>query len=146
MNPRAPLVLIADDDVEFREVLGETLERLGYDVLGVGDGRAAMAKLDQLEARAPGSVQCVLSDVRMPDGTGVDLLRHVRRNHPGIRVVLISGYAPDGESELALGADGFLSKPFDVQTLRSVLQSALMDSQSASDSTTKSPSLPSPEA
>jgi CheY-like chemotaxis protein len=90
---RRKTVLLADDEKVVRGVVRETLERSGYEVLEAADGHEAL----ELAARWEGSIDLLLTDVRMPKMNGVELAGRLREARPSIRVLFMSGLA---EAEL----------------------------------------------
>ena len=114
-------VLIVDDEQSMREMLGILLRKEGLDVCTAGSRAEAATVL----ARA--AVDLVLTDVRLPDGDGIEVLRHVKAGSPETAVVVMTAY---GTSETAvaarkLGAEAYVLKPFDVDELRVVVKDAL---------------------
>ncbi|HWO89586.1 MAG TPA: response regulator [Gemmatimonadales bacterium] len=116
---REMVVLVVDDEESVRRSLHRVLLRLGYRVLEAADGPASLQLLDQHQ----GPVDLVILDIVLPGG-GVGLLREIRRRRPDSRVLLSSGYGPEGEAAvmLAAGAHGFLQKPYDVNELREAVE------------------------
>lgn len=119
--PRRPRVLVADDDPGLLEVVSSLLSDSGYDVLPASSGRDAIAKL-----RSNG-VDIVLTDIVMPDATGVDVLRAVRERHLDTPVILMTGNpsVPTAVEALSLGALSYLVKPVPEATLLATLSEAL---------------------
>ncbi|MFN3240141.1 MAG: sigma-54-dependent transcriptional regulator [Planctomycetota bacterium] len=119
-------LLIVDDEPDLRWVLRGLFEDEGFDVREAGDGREALEQLlaDAERDRLP---DVVLSDMRMPDTSGLELLREVRRRHEDLPVVLLSAVedlatAVDAMKE---GAFDYQAKPFDQERLKlSVLRAA----------------------
>jgi two-component system, NtrC family, response regulator PilR len=114
-------ILIVDDERSMREMLAILLKKEGLDVRSAGS-RAEAA--DQL---ARGAVDLVLTDVKLPDGDGLEILRHVKAGSPETAVVVMTAY---GTAEMAvaarkLGAEAYILKPFDVDELRIVVRDAL---------------------
>jgi CheY-like chemotaxis protein len=111
-----PSILVIDDDKPFRHLARVALEKGGYRVLEAGDGQAGV------EVYVRDRPDLVLCDVFMPGIDGLDVLRMLRRQFPGVRVVTMSGggslfgmdFLPAAR---ALGAVGTLSKPFGVSDL-----------------------------
>jgi len=118
--PHATL-LVADDDPAVRESLERTLEREGYAVVLAPDGQAAMERL-----RA-GGIDLVLSDLRMPGLTGLELLREVKALSPDLDVVMLTAFGTVEEAVKAMkdGAVDFLTKPFQRAQLIRVIRKAL---------------------
>ncbi len=111
--PAAVSVLVVDDDPAVRRSLVGMLERAGYRLSEASNGRAALAVL------AGSQVDVVLTDLIMPGQEGLELIREIRRLHPHIKVIAISG-AFGGQflrtAEL-MGADTSLRKPVRAETL-----------------------------
>jgi len=103
-------VLVVDDDPIMHRVLGQYLERNGYQMLSASDGQQAV-QMASLEAP-----QVIILDVRMPEMSGLAALRQLKEIHgtksiPVIVVTVNADRATLMESEVS-GADGFLTKPF----------------------------------
>jgi DNA-binding response OmpR family regulator len=111
-------VLIVDDDKESRDLLSEVLEANGYAVSAVGDGVAARQAL-----AADGGIQLVIADIRMPNETGLQLLRNLRRQKSRQGIILMSSFISRAEERLAreLGAQALLDKPFRIAELLQVV-------------------------
>jgi signal transduction histidine kinase/EAL domain-containing protein (putative c-di-GMP-specific phosphodiesterase class I)/response regulator RpfG family c-di-GMP phosphodiesterase len=113
-----PRVLIADDDPLLRKMLSRLLRRAAFDVIEVDSGRAALAEL------ATKRVDVILSDIHMPDGDGLELLRSVRRVDLDIPVILMSG-KPDvatAATALEYGAFRYLTKPLGTETVEKLVR------------------------
>jgi CheY-like chemotaxis protein len=111
-------VLVVDDDEESRELLSEVLSGNGYSVQAVGDVTTALRELGRDEQYA-----LVIADLRMPDGTGLELLRDLRRQKFEPALVLMSSFISDSERNLALqlGAQALLEKPFRLSEMLQVV-------------------------
>nr|WP_132452945.1 response regulator [Paraburkholderia sp. BL8N3] len=111
--PKALRVLIVEDDVNTREATRELLQLLGAQVTDAPNARAALA-LFRADA-----FDVLLTDVRMPGMSGIELAREARRVQPGLRVVFASGYGAGISSELGADMTGIalLPKPFDLDAL-----------------------------
>jgi len=107
-------VLIVDDDQGSRELLSEVLEANGYLAVAVADGAAAREEL----ARDI-DYEIVIADLRMPNGTGLDLLRHLRGRNQHLDLILMSSFlsGADRQQALDLGARALLEKPFRLSEL-----------------------------
>ena len=101
--------LVADDDGLMRRVVGRLLKKAGFEVVDVDSGFAAMTALESQP------FDIVVSDVQMPDGTGLDLLRAVRRVDLDVPVILITGAPSVSAAAEAVehGAFRYLTKPLD---------------------------------
>jgi DNA-binding response OmpR family regulator len=104
-----PKVLIVDDDPESRNLLSEFLAANGYAVGTVGDGAAARAELGQVE-----DYQVIVADLRMPNESGLDLLRKLYLQKFKGAIILMSSFISQEERKeaQALGAHALLEKPF----------------------------------
>ncbi|HDI61010.1 MAG TPA: sigma-54-dependent Fis family transcriptional regulator [Desulfobacteraceae bacterium] len=118
--PPSPLVLIVDDAFDTREVLRRNLEARGYRT-STADSAEAALRLLQTEP-----VQLVITDIRMPGPSGLDLLRHIRDNCSGVRVVVITGYPRYDEAiqAMKIGAEEYLIKPFTDEELFTAVEAA----------------------
>ncbi len=112
----SPRILVVEDDASMRNLVAEELQEAGYQVMtaaSVSDAR------DRLMESTP---DLVVSDLRLPDGSGIDLLEHVRRQPAGrtLGFVLITGFGTIEQAVSALkkDADDFLTKPLDFDHLR----------------------------
>ncbi len=114
-------LLVVDDERSMRELLSIVLRREGYDVTLAENGRAA---IDQLER---GRFDLLISDIKMPDMTGVDVLRSAKRIDPDILGIMITAFASADTAieAMRLGAHDYLSKPFDVDELKMKVRNAL---------------------
>ncbi len=125
MEPARPsglTVLLADDSPELRTMLTDWLRRAGHTVIGAASGGEAAAVLRRTH------VDVVITDVVMPDGDGIELIRSFRGGQPGLRFIAISGGGQGvGTLDcLALardaGADLCLRKPFTPAELLAALR------------------------
>ena len=113
-------VLIVDDDAAIRRLLRNTLEREGYAVVEAMDGREALA---QAAAAHP---DAVLLDLGLPDRDGLSLIPLLRAGQVGVLLVVSAREATEEKvTALDLGADDYLTKPFDTQELLARLRVAL---------------------
>lgn len=114
-------ILFADDDAALRKVIEFKLKQRGYEVTAVADGEQALAALRQ------GRYDLVLSDMKMPKLTGLDLLRQTKKIQPDIEVILITAYAAVSQAVEAvkLGAFDYLTKPFDDDQLFVAIEKAV---------------------
>src|SRR5574341_1539782 len=103
----AKSILIVDDEASVRESLEKVLSKAGYLTFTASSGNDALAHL------AKEKVDIVLSDLKMPDGDGVDLLKRIKNNFPDIEVILLTGYGTIETAVEAMreGAYDFITKP-----------------------------------
>jgi two-component system, NtrC family, response regulator PilR len=113
-DSRPPRILVVDDERSMRELLAIVLRREGYEVLLAENGRAA---IDLLE-REP--VDLLISDIKMPDLSGVDVLRAAKKIDQDILGIMITAFASTDTAveAMRLGACDYLSKPFDIDLLK----------------------------
>ena len=118
---RQATILVADDERSMREMLAIVLQREGHRVLLADGGRAAV----DLLRREP--VDLLVSDIRMPDMSGVDVLREAKQVDPELIGIMITAFASTESAveALRLGAHDYLSKPFDVAELTAKVREAL---------------------
>ena len=114
-------ILILDDEPDILELLSLTIKRMQLKPVSaqtIGDAKDILAKQD---------IQLCLTDMRLPDGSGLDFITHIQQNHSHIPVAMITAY---GSIDMALdamkaGAFDFLSKPVELEKLRSIIKDAL---------------------
>jgi two-component system cell cycle sensor histidine kinase/response regulator CckA len=114
-------VLVAEDEDGVRQLAVESLERRGYQVLSAPSGEEAL----KLAAAHDGIIHLLISDVVMPGIKGPELADRLRRLRPGIRVLLMSGYAADIVTPDDLKEATLLSKPFSPAALDKAVRSVL---------------------
>jgi two-component system, LuxR family, response regulator FixJ len=120
MQPE-PIVYVIDDDDAVRHSLEFLLKTAGIEVRGFESAKTFLEMLPRIKTG------CIITDVRMPEITGIDLLRRVKESSLDIPVIVITGH---GEISLAveamkIGAVDFLEKPFDDDLLLASVRSAL---------------------
>jgi two-component system response regulator FixJ len=120
MQPEA-VIYVIDDDEAVRQSIEFLLKTVGITVRSFESARAFFEVLPEIDGG------CIVSDVRMPDITGIDLLRRVRESKPDLPVILITGHGdvPLAVEAMKLGAADFLEKPFDDDLLIASVRSAL---------------------
>jgi signal transduction histidine kinase len=113
-------ILLVDDEPDIREVLNLSLSDLGYHVFEAENGESALSKFK--EVRPP----IVLTDIKMPNMDGIELLQKVKHENPDTEVIMITGH---GDMDLAIKslkyeATDFIAKPIDVEALQIALRRA----------------------
>ena len=118
MNPR---ILVVDDDSAGLEVTVEALKREGYDLLSATGGRAALRVLEEED------IDVVITDQKMPDVSGIELLKFIQTNHPYSQVILLTAYGTVDSAVEAIqtGAISYLEKPIKIDLLRQTVKNAL---------------------
>ena len=111
---RRTRILVVDDERSMRELLAIVLKREGYDVSLAENGRTAMEMLE----REP--IDLLISDIKMPDMSGVEVLRAAKRMDQDVLGIMITAFASTETAveAMRLGACDYLSKPFDVDLLK----------------------------
>jgi len=114
-------ILIVDDEQSYRQLLSLVFESAGHTLRTAMNGREALQLL-QLE---PADV--IISDVKMPDMDGIEMLRSVRETLPDVGVILMTAFASveTAREAFKLGADDFIQKPFDVEELKLIVKKTL---------------------
>jgi two-component system response regulator PilR (NtrC family) len=117
----SPRILVVDDEADLRDLLEITLVKMGLDVDTAATLREARAHLAQQE------YALVLTDMRLPDGLGLELVREVAANHKATPIAVITAFGSADNAVVALkaGAFDYVSKPLVLEDLRMMVQSAL---------------------
>ncbi len=115
-------ILVVDDEPDLREILKEEFTFEGADVSEAKNGNEAFQIIQQKP------IELVLSDIRMPGGDGVSLLRNIKAKHLSYpSVILITGFADISASDAyEIGAEGFFAKPFQLEDLLAKVNSLLL--------------------
>jgi len=120
-------VLVIDDDREVRHALVRLLTRLGHEVVDAENGKVALKRFAERPA------DLVITDINMPEMDGIEVITTFAEQHPGVRVIAISGGGRIPK-ELLLSSAGMLgavvtvAKPFDIAQIRDAVDRALSDS------------------
>ncbi|HEY4051272.1 MAG TPA: response regulator [Acidobacteriaceae bacterium] len=122
-QPARPVVAIVDDDFRVRESLEGLIESSGF------TARVFPLAEDFLQAGLQ-ETSCLITDVRMPCMSGLDLQRRIRIERPELPVIFITGHHDEEaeQSAIAEGAASFIRKPFDTGELLRAIHTALDDS------------------
>jgi DNA-binding response OmpR family regulator len=114
MNNETAHILVVDDEGAIRYSVSKTLQRIGYEVDEAASGEEAVDMMKKRE------YEVVLTDIRMPGITGVELLKRIKDTSPDAIVILLTGYASLGTAmeSLRLGAHDYLVKPSSSQDIR----------------------------
>jgi FixJ family two-component response regulator len=116
----SPIVYVVDDDDACRRALGSLLPALGMAAQTFSNANDFLAQLP------PGSLGCLITDIRMPETSGAELVKRLREVDPDLPVIVISGsFGVVDEAKAAeLGAVAVLAKPFDIGRLKESLDRA----------------------
>src|SRR5438477_268231 len=119
--PDRPKILVVEDDPDIRKILEIFLTEKRFQVKVTDGADTALTTLDQEP------VDVILSDVRMPGMSGLELLRHLKDRDPDIQLVPMSAYSSvkDAVEAIRLGAADYVEKPIDFRRLERVLQTVL---------------------
>src|SRR5437660_2192954 len=119
--PERPKILVVEDDPDIRKILEIFLTEKRFHVKASDAGPRA------LELLGEEPIDLILSDVRMPGMSGLELLRHLKDRDPDIQLVLMSAYSSvkDAVEAIQLGAADYVEKPIDFRRLERVLQTVL---------------------
>lgn len=124
--PHATSILIVDDEDQVRDVLCENLVESGFKVDVAADGQQALSMIDAGIC----TPQVVITDIIMPRKEGLEVIMELRRRHPAIRLIAISGGGRTKSADFLqlakkLGADAVLPKPLDIDQLEKTVRSVL---------------------
>jgi two-component system, response regulator, stage 0 sporulation protein F len=125
--PTTQRILVAEDDPDMRALVASALRQGGYDVVEAGNGMEAIAHIAPTVWTKRDGFKAIVSDVCMPDLTGLDLLAALRCTRFDTPVILMTAF---GDEEVraearSLGATAMLDKPFNVDELRAAVQKAM---------------------
>ncbi len=114
-------ILVVDDEPSYRQILTLVFESEGHELRIASNGREAL----QLLREEPADL--VVSDIRMPDMDGIEMLRNIRETMPDVAVVFMTAHASVDTTREAfkLGADDYIEKPFDVDEMKLIANKAL---------------------
>lgn len=120
-------ILLVDDDDSVASMTERALTLFGYEVIRARNGREALAAYD------PRAIQLVLTDLAMPEMGGIELIATLRKAHPEVKVIAMSGGSGQGSPEAHLdtaldaGATSPLVKPFSLEELRRAIERCLKE-------------------
>jgi len=134
----SPRILVVDDEPDLRELLEITLVKMGLDVDSAESISAARSFLGSRE------YALVLTDMRLPDGLGIDLVREVSSDYKNVPIAVLTafGSADNAVAALKAGAFDYLSKPVGLEQLRLMVQSALRTSRPDAEPSNRSNAHP----
>jgi len=114
-------ILVVDDEAVVQQVVLDFLEMKGFEVVGADNGKEAIERLSETH------FDLVLSDIRMPEMDGLELLKNVKKNYPGIGMIMFTGFADihAAVDAMKLGAYDYVAKPFNFDELLINVERAL---------------------
>lgn len=118
-------ILIVDDEQSYRQLLTHVFELDGHSVRTARNGREGLEALDAEPA------DVVISDVKMPDMTGIEMLRAIRETQPDLGLILMTAFSSveNAREAFKLGAEDFIEKPFDVEELKLIVRKVIEKQQ-----------------
>lgn len=118
-------ILIVDDEQSYRQLLTHVFELDGHLVRTARNGREGLEALDAEPA------DVVISDVKMPDMTGIEMLRAIRETQPDLGLILMTAFSSveNAREAFKLGAEDFIEKPFDVEELKLIVRKVIEKQQ-----------------
>ena len=121
MLQKALNVLLVDDDQSLRNMLSFVLGKEGYEVEEAQSGSEALKKLKGRK------YDLVISDIRMPDLNGIELLKKIKTHDPELPVIMITAYAAthDAIEAMKIGAEDYIMKPFNLEELKIIIDKSL---------------------
>lgn len=142
MNKPKNQILIVDDEPDIREVLELTLGRMNLETRSASNIDEARHLLEDYK------FDLCLTDMRLPDGNGIELVRHIQDKHPYLPVAVITAFGNMETAVAALkaGAFDFVSKPLDLNDLRNIVRSALRVGQVQAVKTTTGVDIEPPDS
>jgi len=106
------MILLVDDEENYRELIAKVLTKAGYTVLQAADGMGALSLLER------SNVDLVISDILMPVLNGYALVARLREKWPDMPVILTTGFlSPDAAKSMMKGSVDFIPKPINAETL-----------------------------
>jgi len=116
-------ILVVDDEDALRTVLSGELTSEGYEVKAAADGDEAISEVEQA------SFDLVLLDIKMPRMNGFEVLKYIKEKHSQTKVVMLTGFADlkNAIESKKLGADDFVSKPYDLVDLLTTIERVLSE-------------------
>jgi two-component system response regulator AtoC len=120
METHEEVVLVVDDEINLRKVLGTLLRRSGYSVRTASDG------LEALDVLSREAISVIVTDLKMPRMNGLELLSKVHHDRPDIPVIMVTAFGTVDRAVEAIkaGAFDFITKPFDRTELKQVIDKA----------------------
>lgn len=121
--PEKNRILVVDDEEALRTVLSTELSSEGYEVSTAADGSEA------IDLVKDNTYDLVLLDIKMPNVDGFEVLKYVKGNKPDIKVIMLTGFADlkNAIESKRLGAEDFVSKPYDLVDLLTTIERVLSD-------------------
>ena len=118
-----PRIMVVDDDLDLVETLTRSLRKMRYDVIGMTDGKEALDRLKDDHHE----IDLMVTDYRMPNMNGLQLLRNLRKENIFLPVVLMTGYADKRlvEDFMNSGGNGYIEKSFLMEDMAQIISKAM---------------------
>ena len=115
-----PTILVVDDDVTIRGMISKILSRNGYQVILASDGFEALNLLEQEQ------IKIVITDMKMPEMDGMELIELISKNYPDIKIIVITAFDDIYTIKDAIikGADEYITKPFNSHEINIIVERA----------------------
>lgn len=123
-------ILVVDDEDIIREVIASKISKsLGYEVSQANNGKGALAEIDRAMP------DLVVTDIKMPEMSGIELLSEIRKRRATVPVIILTGYGTmeDAIAAIRLGAKSFIKKPFDINQIISLIENIFAVHQETAD-------------
>jgi YesN/AraC family two-component response regulator len=121
-------ILLVDDDRDFRSEFKDCFDE--YEIIESASGEEALKIL-----KKPNEIDLVVLDVKLPGLDGTEVLREIKKNNPGLGIIILTGFGSKDVVVEALraGADDYLEKPFDVDAAKKIIENILEVKKSSAD-------------
>ena len=120
-NESPTRILVIDDDVDILNLFSDFLKKEGYGVTSFLDPLKALEEIH----RRPQRYSIIITDVRMPGISGIELIRRIRKINHDIKVIIISAFELNGEDLRNIRYDNFMEKPVHMQYLAQTIEKIL---------------------
>ena len=116
-------ILICDDEDALRTILSSELAGAGYEVATAADGEEGVTEVKNRK------FDLVLLDIKMPKMDGFEVLKYIKKDHPGVKVIMLTGFADlkNAIESKKYGAEDFVSKPYDLVDLLTTIERVLSE-------------------
>jgi DNA-binding NtrC family response regulator len=121
MFQKSTKILVVDDDLSIRNMLSIVLKKCGYEVTTADSGESALKRLKTE------FFDLLISDIKMPGISGIELLKKIKTLQPEMPVIMITAYASanDAVEAMKLGAEDYITKPFNLEELKLIIEKSL---------------------
>jgi DNA-binding NtrC family response regulator len=116
-------ILVCDDEDALRTILSTELAGAGYEVATAADGEEGITEVKNQK------FDLVLLDIKMPKKDGFEVLKFIKKEHPGVKVIMLTGFADlkNAIESKKYGAEDFVSKPYDLVDLLTTIERVLSE-------------------